>query len=495
MPTKRALIWTAVSSEEQARDDKESLAHQEQQGREHAARHGLHVVGVLRSDDSRSIVRLDVAMRNPNLGYAALVDAIDGHTFDVLLFYSVDRLGRNMALVTTVQELCRAAGIALYDCSNPPATINSEAGDMERIVGGLQGAMAQAEIDKLRKRARFGRTARAKRGMFLHRIPYGYVADEHGHIVEDTAAAAVVRRIYSEYLSGHGLPRIADGLNADGIPTPRGNVWQVGTVAYILNNVQRYAGWLEHNRYSRRWHDPYMRVRGQWPALIDDATAERITSERAERAANRQLADTQHLLSGVVWCMECRAPLRLSTTNSGSRNVKRLTYLRCNAPAHPFWQVRADAIMPYVLDKIQQLTLADIDALCAADDAPDRTQEQIDAARRDLDRLTRAVSQADNDYYIAGKLDADRHTAIVQRLQADIATRTADLARLEQQQHDRAAQGSRRDRLTAIMADGANILRSAAPAAANVWLRKNVRVWLSGRDLTGEDLPIVEWRL
>ncbi len=495
MAGNRAIIWTAVSSEEQARDDKESLAHQEQQGREHAARHGLHVVSVLRSDDSRSIVRLDVAMRNPNLGYADLVDAIEGHAFDVLLFYSVDRLGRNMALVTTVQELCRTNGIALYDCSNPPASITTDTGDMERIVGGLQGAMAQAEIDKLRKRARFGRTARAKRGLFLHRIPFGYTTDDAGRIVEDTAAAAIVRRIYDEYLSGHGLPRIAGGLNADGIPTPRGSTWQVGTIAYILDNTARYAGWMEHNRYSLRWHDPYLRVRGQWPALIDDATAERITSERAARAANRQLADTIHLLSGVVWCAECNAPMRLCTTNSGRRNVKRLTYLRCPAPAHPFWSVRADAIMPYVLDKISQLTLADVDALCAADDGRDRTQEQIDATRREVDRLTRAVAQADNDYYVTGKLDADRHTAITQRLQADIATRHADIARLEQQQHDRAQQGSRRDRLTAIMRDGAAILRGAEPAAANVWLRQNVRVWLSGRDLTGEDLPLVEWRL
>jgi hypothetical protein len=80
-------------------------------------------------------------------------------------------------------------------------------------------------------------------------------------------------------------PRIAAALNADAVPTPHGSTWQVGTVGYILDNVLRYAGWLEHNRYSRAWGDPYLRTRGQWPPLITEADAARIQAERAARAA------------------------------------------------------------------------------------------------------------------------------------------------------------------------------------------------------------------
>ena len=489
---KRAYIWTAVSSEEQATGDKDSLAHQERVGREHATRHGLDVVRVLRSDDSRSVIRLDVAMGNPKLGYAELVQAIESRALDVLLFYSVDRLGRNMALVTTVQELCRAAGIALYDCSNPPSVIRAESGDTERIVGGIQGAMAQSEIDRLKKRRRFGIQARARRGLFTTSAPFGYDTST-GTAQVDAAQAAIVQRIISEYLDGHGLPRIAAGLNRDGIPTPKGNQWQVGTVAYILNSIWRYAGYLESNRHSRKWRDAYARYPGQHPAIIDDATAERVISERAARAANRRLSDTPHLLSGVVWCIACNAPMRLSTQNSGSRHVQRLTYLRCyNADAHGFWAVRTDAIMPLIDAKMRQLTEIDVDMLCAPTVTPDVTAAQLDTLRRDVDKLTRSLATADDDYYITGKLDAERHSRTVTRLQAEIANRHADIARLEQQQQSAADVDSRRAQLRDIMANGPAILRSADATRANVWLRRHVRVWILSKELRPEEV-VIEW--
>lgn len=493
MQGKRAIIWTAVSSEEQASGDKDSLAHQERLGREHAQRHGLDVVRVLRSDDSRSIILLSDAERNPNLGYADLHAAIKARSFDVLLFYSVDRLGRNMALVTTVQELCRAAGVALYDCSNPPAVIRAETGDMERIVGGLQGAMAQSEIDKLRKRRRFGIQARARRGVFTTSIPYGYTLDADGTPVIDAAQAAIVRRIYNDYLAGHGLPRIAADLNAEGIPTPKGNTWQVGTVAYFLSNTARYSGFLEYNQHSRVWRDTPARVQGQHPAIIDAATAERIQQERAARAANRRLSDTPHLLSGVVWCIDCDRPMRLGTQNSGSRHVRRLTYLRCyEGAAHPFWAVRTDAIMPLIEDKMRQLTELDIDMLCTPTATPDATATQLDALRRDVERLTRSLQAADDDYYVTGKLDNLRHTRAVERITAELARCQGEIGRLEQQQTTAADLDSRRAALRDIMANGPAILRDADVTRANVWLRRHVRVWIRSREMLPEE-TIVEW--
>jgi site-specific DNA recombinase len=495
MAGKRAIIWTAVSSEEQAAGDKDSLAHQERLGRAAAAKHNLDVVDVLRSDDSRSIIRLDVAMKNPKLGYAQLVEAIERKQVDVLFYYSIDRLGRNMALVTTVMELCRAAGVVLYDLSNPPATLRTETGDMERIGSTLQAVMAQSEVDKFKSRARFGRTARARRGEFLATIPYGYTRTGEGTIATDPTAAAVVLRIFDEYLQGHGSRRIAEGLNADGIPTPHGSTWMVGTVVMILRNVLRYAGWMEHNRYSRKWRDPYMRVRGNWPALIDDATAERIQSERRERNANRRLADTPHLLSGVVYCIDCDAPMRLSTVDSGRNKSgvrNRLTYLRCTAAKHPFWQVRADALMGYIAAKITELRTVDIDALCAADAGVDRAAAALDTARRELARLQRALEAVDDDYYVGGKLDADRYARQVQRITVEIANRRAEIERLDAQLQREAERGSRRDRLLDVRDNGAAMLRSADPTAANVWLREHVRVWIRSKELR-EDEVIVEW--
>ena len=476
---KRAIVWAAVSSEEQAAGDKESLQYQERLGREAAARHGLDVVEVIRSDDSRSVIRLDVAMRNERLGYARLVEALERRQFDVLIYYDSDRLGRNRALAAQVQEECAAAGVALYDLRNPPQSISADVGDAQRILWSIQGAAAQNDVEKFKQRARFGRTARARKGMFMGSIPYGYTIDDAGRIAADPAPSAVIRRIFAAYLQGHGLPRIAADLNADNIPTPKGRAWQVGTLAYILNNVLRYAGWMEHNRYSRRWRDPYMRVRGQWPALIDDATAERVQAERAERAANRRLADTPHLLSGVVWCMDCERPMRISTVQSGKAN--RHAYLRCMQPAHPFRQVRADQLLEFVFEEMGRLAEVDIDRLLVAMAPATDPAAAIDAERRELDRLRKALQDADDAYYVRGRLDADRYERTVSRLQTEIANRQTALEQLQQQARQMADQGSRKDRLLDVLHNGADILRGADPTAANVWLRMHLRVWVKDK--------------
>ena len=41
----------------------------------------------------------------------------------------------------------------------------------------------------------------------------------------EPSEAAIVRRIFGERLSGHGAAAIADGLNRDGVPSPRGGLW------------------------------------------------------------------------------------------------------------------------------------------------------------------------------------------------------------------------------------------------------------------------------
>ena len=93
---------------------------------------------------------------------------------------------------------------------------------------------------------------------------------------------------------------------------------------------------------------------------------------------------------------------------------------------------------------------------------------------------------------IAGKLDSDRHTRTVQRLQAEIANRQAEIGRLERQQATDADIDSRRVALLDIMRNGPAILRSADATSANVWLRRHVRVWIRSREMLPEE-TIVEW--
>ena len=69
--------------------------------------------------------------------------------------------------------------------------------------------------------------ARPPGGRLRGRPPYGYQVvvvqcpDGPAHVLEpDDRTAPVVRRIFTDYLAGHGLQRIAEGLTADTVPCP-----------------------------------------------------------------------------------------------------------------------------------------------------------------------------------------------------------------------------------------------------------------------------------
>ena len=62
-----------------------------------------------------------------------------------------------------------------------------------------------------------------------------------GRYVIEPTEAETVRRIYREYLSGKGTTAIANGLNADGVPTRLGGIWHKSAVMKILKNYT-YTG-------------------------------------------------------------------------------------------------------------------------------------------------------------------------------------------------------------------------------------------------------------
>jgi hypothetical protein len=60
-------------------------------------------------------------------------------------------------------------------------------------------------------------------------------------VVELPAEAATVRRIFQMFLEGQGSFTIADRLNHENVPPPRGRAWRSTQIEYVLNN-ERYIG-------------------------------------------------------------------------------------------------------------------------------------------------------------------------------------------------------------------------------------------------------------
>jgi hypothetical protein len=181
------------------------------------------------------------------------------------------------------------------------------------------------------------------------------------------ASAAVVRRIFNEYLDGHGDRAIAHGLNRDGTPCPSArrpdqnrhrlaDGWQASTLKAILGNP-RYTGyaffgrWTKHEtlldpdevaaghvvRFRRSSADRMVRSREQaHPAIVSVETFTQAQLRRRSRSAGgirnlgklertRTTGTRPYLLRGLVRCALCGRRMQ------GAVIRKRETYYRCLA--------------------------------------------------------------------------------------------------------------------------------------------------------------------
>ena len=477
---RRGAAWSGVSSKKQA----EAISPQEQMRlcHEHAAKWGVEIVAELEVAESRRIVLLeDAARRIP--AYAELLALIRRRAIDVLFCYDVGRLGRKTPLILSIIELCDEAGILVYEIESPPSSLDETYDYSARIVHAIEATGYQHEVDKMRERLAYGRMGRVKAGnMPSGRPPYGYrvvVTVERLQTIRrvevNENAAAIVREIFSRYLSGMGLGAIASLLNGRGVPSPAGVRWTHTLVGGVIGRAWRYAGYSEITVNSKRGRN-YIKEPGNWTPIIDVPTAERATAERAARKSNRRIANTTARLTGVVWCARCGHPMHQSLPAIEGSGRARHVRFYCKNPAHRN-AVPTRRIMDALRIALDELTAADLSAI---DDNPraalDVIHRQIADHEATIKRRQTAMAQAQT-LAVDGLLSPDDLRAQLDRLANAIAAEQTAIAQLSARLNAEQARGTRRDRLAQMIGRGYEMLTTPNTAAANIWWREYVRVY------------------
>jgi site-specific DNA recombinase len=197
-----------------------------------------------------------------------------------------------------------------------------------RLLVQIQGVIAEHERAKFAERGRRGKLYRSRSGEVLStKVPYGYRrvargADGPAHVVIYEPEAAVVRRVFSDFLAGHSLRHLAVALSNDGTASPEGKpVWRLSTICRLLRN-EAYVGRLYWNRTHTRY-DPALgrnrqtlRPREEWieipiPAIIDEDTfdaAETRARDNSIYSPRRTEPDT-FLLRRLLRCAACGVKL------------------------------------------------------------------------------------------------------------------------------------------------------------------------------------------
>ncbi len=383
----RIGIWAAVSSKEQATEDKASLQDQERLGRAFSQELGAEVVAAYRvPGQSRDLVLWSEAEATI-AAYRQLREDLEAGRIDLLWALDVDRLGRDPALSSQVQSLAERHGAEVYLSTAPHLVGQQTIG--HRYVTAIQAVRAKEDQARRVKNIRVGLENRARLGL-PHRWPYGYSPTRDPHTGRTTGAEfhpdqiAAVRAITELFLAGHPYHQIVKTMNQSAHRPAHGGRWAYNTIRNYMHN-DTFAGIVS-------WGDLTIAgISDRFPALWDPPTYRAILKERRRRA----VAWTRHdgsPLAGVAFCG--RGSSRMHCIPA----TRERPYLRCGRhaikhrtgiPCHP------NTILEHkVLAALTQFIAEELtpEAIAA-------TVSQSDPAaplRAELEDLQRAITRLEN---------------------------------------------------------------------------------------------------
>jgi site-specific DNA recombinase len=242
--------------------------------------------------------------------------------FDCVLVYKLDRLTRSVLdlyqlLDTFDKHNCKfKSATEIYDTTTA----------IGRLFITLVSALAQWERENLGERVSFGMQQKAKEGKWtVSTPPFGYDLNDSILSINHTEAA-IVKEIYSLYLSGTGMWKIARNLNDRGLKTRRNKPWRQNSIDYILKNPI-YKGTTRYN--FRVNQEQYFEVDEVAPLIITEDEynlTQQMMNQR--KAVHPRQATSRFIFSKVLKCARCGSTLigKSSTSKRGDKKYYSYSY-------------------------------------------------------------------------------------------------------------------------------------------------------------------------
>jgi len=176
------------------------------------------------------------------LGLADLMASAEQGDIQAVVVARLDRLARDLALQETLIAKMQKMGVEFVSIAEPDLCSDDPGRVMMRQI---LGAIAQYERKLIAARLNAGRKRKKMGGGYQGGwVPLGYRVEGVGReavVLVDEQTAPTVRRIFAERAAGATMQAIAQGLNADEVPTVRGGQWARATVSTILR-CKAYLG-------------------------------------------------------------------------------------------------------------------------------------------------------------------------------------------------------------------------------------------------------------
>jgi site-specific DNA recombinase len=426
-----ALIYTRVSSDEQAREGV-SLDAQLRECRHYAARMGWTIgpefTDVMSGtrDDRPQYQRLMIevrAMRSQGQPVAVVVAALD-------------RFGRRVAERVRAREELASLNVEAHSVR--------EGGKVPDLVWDVLAAVAQEEVRRLGERVRAARHHLRTRGWKAPgEAAFGYLlrpsTDDERKLGApksvldiDPDRALIVRELFTRAADGETTYSLARWISSLPSDVRRGQPWGSSTVRSRIS-ARVYVGQFTDG------------TPGNWPALIELDTFDRVQARIAEHAHMPNQAHGKALLTGLTRCV-CGA--RMSASQGGDVHPPVLRY-RCYGHALGAGHPRCHRTVPRapidsevagaVSALLEKLTSQDQAIKTAlerawkalsrpASDSPTRVRTLEQAAEKARTRIRRLVL-----LFADGEIDREGYDLGRGQAQSDLDAAEVELARLGQQ--------------------------------------------------------------
>lgn len=255
---------------------------------------------------------------------------------DIILTKSLSRFARNTVDTLNVVRRLKELGI---EVRFEKERINSLADEGELLIT-IMASFAQEEVRSLSENVKWGMRKRFEQGIpngHFHVYGYRWEGDQ---LVIQPDEAAIVRRVFQNFLQGKSRLETEREFAAEGITTAKGCRWVDSNIKVVLTNVTYTGNLLLQKEYiadpitkkRKKNHGELTQyyVEGTHEAIIDKETFDYVQQEMARRKAlgpraNKSLNLT--CFSGKIRCPHCG----INYGHTNSRRGSNISYWVCGS--------------------------------------------------------------------------------------------------------------------------------------------------------------------
>jgi site-specific DNA recombinase len=307
------------------------------------------------------------------------LEVVESGLVDVLLIWKIDRISRMGAIggFEAFKPLIKNK-VRVFSIQEPWLKDIDITTPMGEMMLSQMFIVARIERENIIQRVQAGVERRALRNIYGGgRPPFGYDKSEDGKLVIHPQQTAVVKLIFDLFVNGWSPTRIADHLNSLGVLTPslwdpefKGVTverWHYKRVTHILDN-NCYTGVYTFGKKQAIVKDGVKKgmkekkngkpIQFRIPEIVGRDVFEQARSLRDEMKNHSMPKDSDFLLSGILYCGVCDAPMYGMNAKSKGKHYR---YYCCSArtrkQACKMKPVRCQQIDLYIIWILQKMLM------------------------------------------------------------------------------------------------------------------------------------------